>query len=70
MNEQGTEGYLCTLQLAPGGLTPEVKTSMTKYMKAYARASGWRMAAMKFKPGFIQFLISVSKAASSKSNKP
>lgn len=63
------ESYECSLQLAPGNLTPAVYTSLTSLMRAYARESGWKVDRLSLKKGYLALSISPSKAASSTSKK-
>lgn len=59
--------YECVFYLTPGGLSPEAKRPLTKYMRSYMRLSGWRMKSMKFTKRYAVFVIATSSAASSRS---
>jgi hypothetical protein len=63
------DSYECSLQLAPGSLTPAVWTALTGLMRAYAKESGWKIERLSRKKGHIALGISLSSASSSTSKK-
>jgi hypothetical protein len=61
------DSYECSLQLAPGNLTPAVWKSLSSLMRAYAKESGWRVSRLALKKGHVALGIAASKAESSAS---
>lgn len=60
----------CVFYLAPGGVSKEAREPLKKYMRGYARASGWSMQSLKFTPRYAAFLMAPSKATSKAAKKP
>jgi hypothetical protein len=60
----------CVFYLAPGGVSKEARKPLEKYMRSYARASGWSMRSMRFTKAYAAFVMAPSKAASKASRKP
>lgn len=68
--EQNDEGlYSCLLHYAPGGVPKEVRPALEKYMRGYARASGWTIKSLRFKRSHAVVELAASRAASSLSKK-
>lgn len=61
------DSYECSLQLAPGNLTPAVQKTLTSLMRAYAKESGWKVERLGIRKGHVDLLVAASKAASSAS---
>jgi hypothetical protein len=60
----------CSICLAPGTLMHEVKHALRRYIKAYAKDSGWYLSDIRFEKSYLAFSIELSSAASSLSQKP
>lgn len=60
----------CVFYLAPGGLSKETRKPLEKYMRGYARASGWNVQSLKLTKNYLAFTMAPSKAASSSAKKP
>ena len=63
------DSYECSLQLAPGNLTPAVWAALTGLMRAYVKESGWKVERIARKKGHVALGISMSSASSSTSKK-
>lgn len=60
----------CVFYLAPGGVSKEVRSPLEKYMRSYARASGWNIQSLKFTKTYAALVMTPSKAASKAAKKP
>ena len=67
---QDNNGHKCSMQLAPGALSEDVRLSLKKYMRSYAKESGWKLSNMRFERGYLAFSIEPSSALSSASQNP
>lgn len=66
-------GFDCVLYYAPGGVPRDVRPSLEKYIRSYARASGWSVQGVRFAKTYACVGVlpsSASKAASRASKKP
>ena len=61
---------MCFISLLPGELQPEVRRSLRRYMRSYAKESGWVLTDVRFERGYLAFSIEASSALSRTSQKP
>ena len=60
----------CFITLLPGQLQPDLRRSLHRFMRAYAKESGWVLADFRFERGYLAFSIEPSSALSRASQKP
>jgi len=63
------DSFECVFYLAPDGVSKDARVPLTKYMRRYAQASGWKMQTPRFTKRYVVFEIASSRAASSFSRK-
>lgn len=66
----GSDVHECSIQLAPGVLSADVRSSLQKYMRSYAKESGWKLSKLRFERGYLAFSIEPSSALSNASQNP
>jgi hypothetical protein len=60
----------CVFYLTPGGVSKEARKPLEKYMRGYARASGWSVKSLKLTKNYLAFVMAPSRALSKASRKP
>lgn len=68
MHPEG-EGYRSTLQLLPNAFNAspvgkQVQKSLSSFMRASLRTSGWSVRSFSFHRGYVELVIAPSRAAS------
>jgi hypothetical protein len=61
---------MCFIRLVPGHIQAEVRTNLRRYIRRYAKESGWCLTDLRFARGYLAFNIELSSALSSASQKP
>ena len=61
---EGKNDFMCRFYLQPGGVTPEVRKPLEKYMRGFALANGWKLTSVRFKKGYAELVMARSRAAS------
>jgi hypothetical protein len=60
----------CHFYFAPGGVSPAASIPLAKYMRGYARESGWKVRSLRFTKHYAALVMAPSSAASKAARKP